>query len=208
MLKKSVFVLALVAMMVPATFGRDYLHADGSWTSSATTVSDQPAVNWEYDGANSERKAESWNWPATYDFQDICIIPVRMDVGFWIRVVGCKDLNLDLKQVEIHKYSGSVNVTIQCNVNISLQVAWAKDADISLNGDLMSYSNSVSVSPSTLDAPGGTVTVSLTLSNVDVAGIVKNSSRGVAGGQNCVRVGQVTLRVRPNVKPVLAGGCG
>jgi hypothetical protein len=69
----------------------------------------------------------------------------------------------------------------------------------------MSYGHSESVSPSTLDAPGGTVTVSLTLTNVDVAGIVKNSSRGVAGGQNAVQVGTVTLKVRPNVKPVLAG---
>jgi len=191
--------------LVPATFGRDYLHGDGSWTSSATTVSDQPAVNWEYDGANSERKAESWNWPATYDFQDICVIPVKMDVGFWIRVVNAKDLVLNLKQVEIHKYSGSVDVSIQTNVNIQLSVAWSKAADISLSGDLMSYGHSESVSPSTLDAPGGTVTVSLTLTNVDVAGIVKNSTRSVTGGQNAVPVGTVTLRVRPNVKPVLAG---
>jgi len=204
MLKKSVFVVALVAMMVPATFGRDYLHADGTWNGTSTTVSDQPQVNWEYDGANSERKAESWNWPATYDYQDVCVIPVRMDVGFWIKVNGCKDLKLDLKQVSIHKYSGSVDVSLTTNVNIKLSVSWSKASDIDLGG----YGNSVSVNPSTLDAPGGTVTISLTLSDVNLQSIVQGSTRGVAGGQNCVQVGTVTLKVRPNMSPVLAGGCG
>jgi hypothetical protein len=98
-----------------------------------------------------------------------------------------------------------LNALIQCNVNIELSVVWAKDPDISLSGDLMTYSSSVSVTPSLLDAPGGTVTISLTLSNVDIAGIVKNSAKSVSGGQNAVKVGTVTLRVRPNVKPVLAG---
>jgi hypothetical protein len=205
MLKKSLFVVALVAMMVPATFGRDYLHADGTWSGNATTVSDQPKVNWEYDGATSERKAESWNWPATYDLQDICVIPVKLDVGFWIRVNGCKDLELKLKQVEIHKYSGSVEVSITTNVNIRLGVSWSKDADI----NLPDYGHSESVSPSSLDAPGGTVVVSVTLTNVKLDEIIKSSrDGGVAAGQNCVHVGTITLRVRPNVTPVLAGGCG
>jgi len=195
MLKKSVFVMALVAMMVPATFARDYLHGDGSWSGSATTVSDQPAVNWEYDGNHSERKAESWNWPATYDYQDVCVIPVRMDVGFWIKIVDAKDKKLDLKQVEIHKYAGSVDVTIQCNVNIQLEAKWSKASGMpTMNQD------SISVSPSTLDAPGGTVTIALKLKDVDLS--------GMSGGQNCIQVGTVALRVRPNMKPVLAGGCG
>jgi len=190
MLKKSVFVLT-VALLTVGAYARDFVTPAGD------------TVDWEYDGSNSERKAESWNWPATYDMKDICVIPVRMDVGFWIKVNGCKDLKLDLKQVQIHKYSGSVDVSITCNVNIALSVSWSKSSDIDLGG----YSSSASVSPSTLDAPGGTVTVSLTLSDVDLQSIVK-STRGVAAGQNCVQVGTITLRVRPNVKPALAGGCG
>jgi len=176
-----------------AGYVRDYVTPTGS------------TVDWEYDGSNSERKAESWNWPATYDLQDICVIPVKLDVGFWIRVNGCKDLELKLKQVEIHKYSGSVEVSITTNVNIKLGVSWSKDADI----NLPDYGHSESVSPSSLDAPGGTVVVSVTLTNVKLDEIIKSSrDGGVAAGQNCVRVGTITLRVRPNVTPVLAGGCG
>ena len=180
MLKKSLFVVILAALSVGA-YARDYVTPEGS------------KVDWEYDGASAERKAESYNWPATYEYQDICTIPVRMDVGFWIKTNGCKDLKLNLKQVEIHKYSGSVDCSISCNVNIKLSVSWSKDPNVNLGG----YGSSVGVSPSTLDAPGGTVTISLTLSNVNLSNL--------QGGQNSLQVGTVTLKVRPNVTPQLAG---
>jgi hypothetical protein len=182
MLKKGLFTAAIVLLSVGA-YAREYVTPEGS------------NVDWEYDGASAERKAESYNWPAAYQSQDICTIPVRMDVGFWIKVNGAKDLKLNLKQVEIHKYSGSVDVSINCNVNIKLGVSWSKASNIDLGG----YSSSVSVSPSTLDAPGGTVTVNLTLSNVNL--------QNLQGGQNCLQVGVVTLKVTPNVTPQLAGGC-
>jgi hypothetical protein len=182
MLKKSLFVVAIALLSVGA-YAREYVTPDGS------------NVDWEYDGANSERKAESYNWPASYNSQDICTIPVRMDVGFWIKVNGCKDLKLNLKQVEIHKYSGSVDVSINCNVNIKLSVSWSKASGVDLGG----YGSSVSVSPSTLDAPGGTVTISLTLKDVNL--------QNLEGGKNCLTVGSVTLKVAPNVTPNLAGGC-
>jgi hypothetical protein len=180
MLKKSLFVMT-VALLSVGAYGRDFVTPEGD------------TVDWEYDGNHSERKAESWNWPATYDFKDICVIPVRMDVGFWIKIVDCRDKKLDLKQVSIHKYSGSVNISIVTNVNIALSVSYSQTADIGGSG-------SPSVSPSTLDAPGGTVTISLTRSDVDLSKL--------AGGSNCVQIGTVTLKVRPNVKPNLAGGCG
>jgi hypothetical protein len=146
MLKKSLFVVAIALLSVGA-YARDYVTPAGS------------TVDWEFDGSNSERKAESWNWPATYTPQDICVIPVKMDVGFWIKVNSCKDLVLKLKQVEIHKYSGTVDVTLVCNVNIKLSVSWSLASGVNLGG----YGSSASVTPSSLAAPGGTVTVSLTL---------------------------------------------
>jgi hypothetical protein len=180
MLKKGIFVLAASLLTVGA-YARDYVTPTGD------------TVNWEYDGSSSERKAEAYNWPATYDFKDVCVIPVKMDVGFWIKVVDCKNKELKLKQVEIHKYAGSVDVTIQCNVNIALNVYWTKKDGV----DLGNYSASAGVSPGTLDAPGGTVTISLTLGDVDLSKLM--------GGTNAIQVGTVTLQVRPNVRPVLAG---
>jgi hypothetical protein len=181
-MKKCVFIVAIALLSVGA-YARDYVTPQGS------------TVDWEYDGWHSERKAESWNWPATYDYQDICVIPVRMDVGFWIKVVDCKDKKIDLKQVEIHKYAGSVDVAIQTNVSIQLSVSFSKASGMpTINQD------SLSVTPSTLDAPGGTVTIALKVKDVDLS--------AMQGGQNCLQIGTVTLKVRPNVKPVLAGGCG
>jgi hypothetical protein len=184
MLKRSLFV-AIVALFAGASYASTYVTSTGA-----------SAVDWQYDGASSEVKAESYNWPATYDYQDICVIPVKMDVGFWIKVSNAKDLVLKLKQVEIHKYSGSVDVAIVCNVNIQLSAAWTKTDGVNLGG---SYTSSASVTPSTLAAPGGTVTVGLTLANVDLSNL--------QGGQNCLQVGTITLRVRPNVTPQLASGC-
>jgi len=180
MLKKGILVLA-VSLLTVGAYARDFVTPAGDM------------VDWEFDGSNSERKAESFNWPASYDFRTVCVIPVKMDVGFWIRVLDCQKKELRLKQVEIHKYSGSVDVTIQCNVNIDLNVYWTKKDGVDLGG----YSASAGVSPGTLDAPGGTVTVSLTLGDVDLSRLI--------GGTNSIQVGTVTLQVRPNVRPVLAG---
>lgn len=180
---KSGLLVATVVLLAGTGYAKDFVTTSGN------------SVDWQYDGASSEVKSESYNWPATYQYQDICVIPVRMDVGFWIKVNGAKDLVMTLKQVEIHKYSGSVDVSINCNVNIELSVAWSKLASI----DLGSYSSTATVTPSTLNAPGGTVTVGLALTNVDLSKL--------QGGQNCVQVGTLTLKVRPNITPTLAGGC-
>ena len=181
-MKKLVLVLA-VALLSVGAYARDYVTPQGS------------TVDWEFDGNHSERKAEAWNWPATYDMQDVCVIPVKMDVGFWIKVVDCKKKELKLKQVEIHKYAGSVDVAIVCNVNLKLEAKWSKASGMpTMNQD------SISVTPSTLDAPGGTVTIALKLKDVDLS--------QMTGGTNCLQVGTVTLRVRPNLSPVLASGCG
>jgi hypothetical protein len=182
-MKKALFIVA-VALLSVGAYARDYVTPAGS------------TVDWEYDGSTSERKAESYNWPASYNSQDICVIPVRMDVGFWIKVNSCKDLKLNLKQVEIHKYSGSVDVSINTNVSIKLSASWTKDANVNLGS---SYGNSVSVTPSTLDPQGGTVTIALTLTSVDL--------QNLTGGNNCLQVGTVTLKVTPNVTPCLCGGC-
>ncbi len=191
MLKRSLCVVALI-LMGGTGYAHDYVASTGS-TISATSGS---TVSTASDSSSTEIKSESYNWPATYTAQAICVIPVKMDVGFWIKVNNATALVLKLKQVEIHKYTGTVDVSITCNVSINLSVVWTGDASVNLG----SYSSSASVSPSTLDAPGGTATVSLTLSNVDLSNLT--------GGTNCVQVGTVTLKVAPNVTPQLAGGCG
>jgi hypothetical protein len=209
-MKKLLFVVAVLALVVPAS-ARTYLHTDGSFTGNYGgqvidanhTALPASTPDWEYDSNNSERKAESWNWPATYSAVDICVIPVKMDVGFWIKVNGCQTLTLNLKQRDIHSYVGSVTFGVVTNTNIALSVSWSKLSSINLG----SYSHSESVSPNTLTPTSGNatnVTITETLTNVDLANLPVTS----ATGGNCVQVGTVTLRVTPNFTPVLTGGCG
>jgi len=185
-MKKLLFAVAVVAMLIPASYARDIMKdANGNPLNP----------DWEYDGSNSERKAESWNWPASYNSVDICAIPVRMDVGFWIKVNSCKDLKIDLRQVSIHSYQGQVDVSFVCNVNIKIGARFDKASG--MPGMDVDYLN---VTPSALSAPGGTVTVKLGLKDVDLS--------AMTGGVNCLQVGTVTLTVKPDVTPCLCGGCG
>jgi len=217
-MKKLLFVVAVLALVAPATFARDYMHmtvVNGVQTGStyfnqtSTSVGlDQPNVNWEYNGADSERKAENWNWPAYYDWVDVCVIPVKMDIGIYVRVNNCKNLELDLKQVAIHTYKGQVTANVVTNAQILLNAYWTKTASFPMG----SYGNSVSVSPSSigpvLDSKGNctgngvNVVITLTLTSVDLACM----PAGPNG--NCVLVGTVTLQVKPNWSPCLCGGCG
>ncbi len=148
----------------------------------------------EWDGHNNI-KGESWNWPAEYKYQPVCVIPVKMDVGFWVRVKGCKDAVLKLHQDQIRKYSGEITLTIQCNVSIDLKVDFAKLSGMPFNTDF------AKITPSHLDPTGGDVVVSVGLKDVDMAGW-KAEQVGT-----CIQVGNVTISVRPSVAPQLAGAC-
>ena len=77
--------MAVLALVAPASFGRTYLHQNGT-TDGTTPVIGDPnwkaaTPDWEYDSNNSERKAESWAWPVSYSSVPVCTIRVKMDVG-------------------------------------------------------------------------------------------------------------------------------
>lgn len=184
MLKKLVFVGALLLFS-----GAVYAAKPGSGYDTAK-------VDWEEWDGNANMKAESWNWPAEYKYQTIVTIPVKMDIGFWVRVKAHKDLVLKLHQDAIRKYSGSLEVAIECNVSIQLKLDFVKAAGMpNIEKDW------ATVTPSVLDPTGGTVVISLGVKNVDLKGF-----SGQQVGTN-IEIGYVTLQVRPNVTPQLAGAC-
>jgi hypothetical protein len=184
MLKKMVFIGAVLLVSSMTYAAQPDLSGNG------------PNVDWEEWDGNANIKAESWNWPAEFKYQALCKIPVKMDIGFWIRVVGCKDAVLKLHQDAIRKYSGSIDLQVLCNVNIQLKASWSKKSGMpTINQDFLN------VTPSDLDAPGGTVTVALGLKDVDLSGF----NSGQVG--TCIEVGSVTISVRPRVAPALCGGC-
>jgi hypothetical protein len=180
MLKKSIFVGALL-LVTSASYAA--LPPSGSFIGVDVE---------EWDG-NANIKGEASSWPAEFKFQPVCVIPVKMDVGFWIRVVDCKNAVIRLRQNEIRKYSGEVTLTIQCNVSIDLAVEFAKLPGMPVSTDF------ARITPSNLAAPGGEVVVSVGLKDVDLAGFLAEAVG------NLIQVGNVTLKVRPNVAPVLAG---
>ena len=52
-------------------------------------------------------------WPTMPIPQEITTIPVRMDVGYWIRIVNQGDLKIVLTQDSIHTYSGCTSMTVK-----------------------------------------------------------------------------------------------
>jgi hypothetical protein len=182
---KKMFLVGALLLVTSASYAA--LPPSGSYTGVDVE---------EWDGHNNI-KGESWSWPAEYKYQPVCVIPVRMDVGFWVRVKGCKDAKIILKQNQIRKYSGEITLNIQTNVNIDLKADFAK-----LDGLSASFNTDwAKVTPSNLAAPGGDVVVSVGIKDVDMS---KWASDAVG---TCIQIGNVTISVRPAVTPQLAGAC-
>jgi hypothetical protein len=221
-MKKMLLVVALVALMVPAVFARDYLTGSGSFPSTGSamwnqdsnspgnsTQSTQP--DRERDDSKYEIKAENYNWPASYDFVDAAIIPVKMEIGYWIKI-DVKDKTIKLKQMEIHKYAGSVDVGVISNTAIEIKARFDKIAGMpgNLKQDAL-YLGVVAGNPpqnnttfsDTIKINAGTATIRVSL-RLWIDGDFAFDSSLV--GQ-CKQVGNITLSVRPQAKPSLSGAC-
>jgi hypothetical protein len=156
-------------------------------------------VDWEQDGNSTQRKGESWNWPATYDYVPICDVRVQMDVGFWIQITGCRDNIIKLKQRMINQYGGQTTCTAYTNVATQWKADFIRKDGIDLGG----YDKSAAVDPSTFDAaPGGkSIVIKLKMWDVDL--------KNLPAGTNCLDIGVVRVSVRPTVRPnAFMSGCG
>jgi hypothetical protein len=159
-------------------------------------------VDWESDGNNIQRKGESWNWPASYDFIPICDIRVQMDVGFWIKITGCKDNIIKLKQRMINQYGGQTTCKVYTNVDTEWKATFIKKDTIDFGGD---WDKSAAVDPSTLPNTKGAekvITIKLKIWSVDL--------KNLPAGTNCLDVGVVRVQVRPTVRPnvFINNACG
>lgn len=155
MLKKTLFVVAAVAMLgAVAQAGDVSFKSHGfSWTKVYTPL--------EIEGVS---------------------IPVKMDIGYWIKIPNEQNLEIKMEQDSIYQYSGCTTMQVQCNFNLTLS------CEISSLG-VVGGDYSCSVSPSDLDAPGGSTSVCAKL---------KNASLGdVAGGSTNVHVANIKIFVVP-----------
>jgi len=186
MLKKMFFVGAVL------------LIASASYAALPPAGSNTGTDVQEWDG-NNNIKGESWSWPAQYLFQPVCVIPVKMDIGFWVRVVGCKDAVIKMTQNAIRSYSGEVKLTIKTNVSIDLAVEFVPLDDQAIKDALDDYG--ASVDPDHVDPPEAIVTIGAHVNNFKI------DKSGALSVGSCIQVGNVTLKVRPSVTPKLKGAC-
>jgi hypothetical protein len=193
MLKKMLFVASILMMVSPAFAAWSTYHG----TFNPENISSDRSVDWERDDKNMQRKAEVWNWPASYDSIPIATINVRMEIGFWIRLDGCQNQNLVLKQIEINKYQGSITCKAKTNVATVWEASFAAKSGV-LGGWEKDYCK---VDPPSFPATGSggkDIKVMLGLKNVDLSGLTPSSNTDV---------GTVTVKVKPDVRPnVFMGG--
>jgi hypothetical protein len=160
-------------------------------------------VDWEVWSDNNnlaQRKSEIWNWPATYDWVQMGIITVKMDVGFWIKL-DCRDTNvLVLKQRQINQYGGQTTCKAYTNVATEWKADWSKKSGVDLGG---SFDKTVSLSPTTFNATGNTaqiLTIKMKAWNVELYSLTPQ--------KDCVEIGTIKLSVRPSIKPnIFMSGC-
>jgi len=124
------------------------------------------------------------DWPCQFVALEITSIPVVMDIGYYVRIKDQDKLKIKLVQdeVDIHKFKGCTDMVVEANFNLVLS------ASISATG-AVAGDYSVSLDPSSLNAPGGTVHVCATLANAVLT--------GQPAGTSDVQVATVKIKVKP-----------
>jgi hypothetical protein len=133
------------------------------------------------------------NWPCTFTPQTLCTLPVKMNIGYYVRLTNQGDsINLTQSSESYVKYTGCRKYNVQANFNCDLaaSIAWfTQDPKGFVNGS--GSTKSVTIDPSQIrNAPSTTeVNICVTLDKLYLG--------NVAGGSNGVHVADVTVTVVP-----------
>jgi len=122
-----------------------------------------------------------WTWYP--EWEDVCIIPVKMVIPWYVHIVNQDPIWLDqVNCSEIGKnpakdkdwpcFKGCNETAVECNFNIHL------GCDI-INKNIGGGMN-CSVSPADIDMPGGSTTICVKAWNVDLLGKPANTEQHVA----------------------------
>jgi len=121
-------------------------------------------------------------WPCTFTPIQIATIPVKMDVGYWVAIENQGDLVINMAQESIHVYSGCTNISVKCNVAVTLSCSITPTGDVP--GDY-----SCSITSPNIPFGGGTTQVCARLENANLS--------GVPGGTTGKQVASVKISVVP-----------
>jgi hypothetical protein len=128
------------------------------------------------------------DWPTAFVAQELMTIPVKMDVGYWIRVKSQTKYSIKLVQVgSSASYNGCVDIPVECNFTAALSTVIAA---VTTNGDVSGKWSS-DVTPTTISKPGQTISVCAHLTEANLINLT--------GGADAVQVATVTLKVVPGV---------
>jgi len=93
MLKKSIMVLAVLALAMPAFAGDDV-----------------------------SLKTYKGSWPCVFDWKPVCSIKVKMKVGYYINIKNCTGEKVVLAQVDNERYEGCEEIEFENNFDLDMSV--------------------------------------------------------------------------------------
>ena len=126
---------------------------------------------------------KAYDWPGGFIPHEVAVIPVTMDVGFWVQILN-QNAIIKLHQVKIRTYEGCVDLIVRCNFDLTMSCSIVPTGAIGGH-------YSCSVQNADIDAPGDTAVLCAKLTNADL--------RGRPGGSRNVHVATVTVKVVPRI---------
>jgi hypothetical protein len=89
----------------------------------------------------AQYKGHPWPWPIEWKEVVVCKFPVFMEIGYWIEIKDCQDLEIILVQVDCDKlkgkstdkwpcYEGCEKIKVRTNFEANLDLDFEDDADL------------------------------------------------------------------------------
>lgn len=164
MLKKSILVLAVLALAMPVLAGDDV----------AT-------------------KTETGSWPVTCtaEWRVACDqVKVVMNVGYYVNIVKCKKLKIVLDQVNISEYKGCVDFEFENNFELELGASVEPKMDGSskvMDGDYSAWIEGDKIFPATMGSGKNKSTICVKIKKAKIVKADPNSDLHVATASILVR---------------------
>jgi hypothetical protein len=136
--------------------------------------------------AGEIKQEGGWPYVPVYTPVEIpdLLIPVKMDIGYWVHIKDQDKLSIKLIQDSIHTYSGCVTVNVECNFKIKLIPEIGPPSGETAIGKF-----SASFNPAIIEPTGGSTQLCATLTEANL--------KAYAGGTTNVTVAYIKVFVVP-----------
>ncbi len=182
MIKRTLIAIAVVALLA---------------TSAQAALSEHYFDFGDHRGVKVDGKlTPTYRWPGSWSYNalTICNIPIVMDVGMYVKVIGCDTKKITLQQVncaDIGKggkypcYKGCTDFDVIANFEVKMGLALHKTSDLMPNA-AAAYE-------------GGDVVPAATTTNIKLCVIAWEARLDKHPAGENVPVGNVDITVKPNM---------